>query len=101
MHATLHLPGATPRFLTEAELTSLHIGPSLQPQNGPALRELLGTDIPVEPLANEEGRYAIVVPENAADYDFGRTPSAENDFLRLTGIGLEEPLVGPVLVIEA
>jgi len=103
MHATLHLPGATPRLLTEAELTSLQVSPSLQPQNGSALRELLGTAIPAEPLAIEEGRYAIIVPENAADYDFGPTPSATADFERLTGMELEEdePLVGPLLIIEA
>jgi hypothetical protein len=101
MHATLHLPDATPRLLTNAELTSLNMGESLHPQHAASLRELLGTAIPAELLASEPGRYAIIVPENAADYDFGPTPSAEADFMRLTGAELDEPLTGPILIIEA
>jgi len=103
MQATLHLPGAAPRPLTEAELTGLNLGQSLQPQNGAALRELLGTAIPGEVLAGEPGRYAIIGAENAADYDFGPTPSATADFERLTGLEVDEdePLIGPLLVIEA
>ena len=100
MIATLHLPGAAPRPLTEAELTSLNLGLSLQPQNSALLQELLGTAIPSEVLASEAG-YAIIGAENAADYDFAPTPSATADFARLTGLTPDEPLVGPLLIIEA
>jgi hypothetical protein len=103
MQATLHLPGATPRTLTADELAALNLGPSLQPQNGPLLRELLGTEVPDELLASEANRYAIIGAENATDYDFGPTPSATADFERLTGLtpDEDEPLVGPLLIIEA
>jgi hypothetical protein len=108
MHATLHLPGATPRPLTAAELATLN------PRQGSnwltldfmdaalALRELLGTGVPGEVLANGLG-YLVVSIENAADFGFGPTLSATTDFERLTGMELEEdePLVGPLLIIEA
>jgi len=102
MIATLHLPGAAPRTLTATELDALNLGRSLQPQNGALLQELLGTAVPSEVLASEAS-YAIIGAENAADYDFGPTPSATADFARLTGLtpDEDEPLVGPLLIIEA
>jgi len=101
MQATLHLPSAAPRILTADELAALNLDRALQPQNELLLQQLLGTAIPAETLAFEFGRYAIIAPENAADYDFGPTPSAEADFARLNGMELDEPLVGPLLIIEA
>ncbi|GEM_PF-2856554 len=103
MLATLHLHGTTSRPLTAAELTALNLGRSLQPQNGALLRELLGTEVPDEVLASEANRYAIIGAENAADYDFAPNESATADFARLTGIepDEDEPLVGPLLIIEA
>lgn len=108
MLATLHLPNAAPRILTIDELTALapHQGSSGLTLNFAdivlELRTLLGTDVPGEVLANSLG-YLIVSVENAADYNFGPTLSATTDFERLTGIALEEdePLVGPLLIIEA
>ena len=108
MQATLHLPSAAPRLLTAAELVALS---PHQGSNGltldfmevaPVLRELLGTAIPGEVLANGL-EYLVVAPENAADCGFGPTLSATTDFERLTGMALEEdePLVGPLLIIEA
>ncbi|MDO7853181.1 hypothetical protein [Hymenobacter convexus] len=108
MQATLHLPGAAPRLLTGSELATLGIhagagGPALDfVAAAPALRALLGTAIPVETFAGGPG-YLILVPENAADYDFGLTPSASADVERLTGVAIDEedPLTGPLLIIEA
>ncbi len=100
MIATLHLPGAAPRPLTETELASLNIGLSLQPQNSAALREVLGTAVPSEVLVSEAS-YAIIGAENAADYGFAATESGAAEFARLTGEELDEPLVGPLLIIEA
>lgn len=100
MSATLHLPSAAPRTLTEAELTGLNLGRSLQPQNSTALGELLGTAIPGELLASEAS-YAIIGAENAADYDFAANESGSAEFVRLTGEELDESLVGPLLIIEA
>ncbi|WP_201979290.1 hypothetical protein [Hymenobacter rubidus] len=107
MQATLHLPGTAPRLLTATELAALGIhqspsGPTLDfAAAEPVLRTLLGTAVPVETLASGPG-YLIVVPENAADYDFGVTPSASADVKRLTGVAIDEedPLTGPLLVIE-
>ncbi len=108
MQATLHLPSAAPRLLTAAELAVLN---PHQGSNGltldfmdvaPALRGLLGTEIPGEALASSLD-YLVVSVENAADFGFGPTLSATTDFERLTGMELEEdePLVGPLLIIEA
>jgi hypothetical protein len=102
MIATLHLPGVSPRVLTATELTALNLSQSLQPRNEELLRGLLGTAIPGEVLASGPN-YFVVSVENAADYDFEPTPSATRDFERLTGVAVEEdePLLGPLLIIEA
>jgi hypothetical protein len=108
MHATLHLPNAAPRLLTASELAALapHQGNSGLTLDfeatAPALRELLGTSVPGEVLGCGP-EYFIVSVENAADLGFGATLSATTDFERLTGVELEEdePLVGPLLIIEA
>jgi hypothetical protein len=108
MQATLHLPGAAPRPLTATELAALN------PHQGsdgltldfmgvaPVLRGLLGTDVPGEVLANGL-EYLVVSVENASDYGFSPTPSANADVERLIGMELDEddPLVGPLLIIEA
>lgn len=109
MQATLHLPGAAPRPLATDELIALairegvrnHLILGVSPE-APALRALLGTDIPAEVLASGSG-YLVVSVENAADYGFGPTPSAEATFASLTGweTDEDEPLVGPLLIIEA
>jgi hypothetical protein len=101
MIATLHLPGATPRTLSADELTALNVGRSLQPQNSGTLGELLGTAIPGELLASEPNSYAVIGAENAADYDFATNESGSAAFERLTEMELDEPLVGPLLIIEA
>jgi hypothetical protein len=61
----------------------------------------LDTAIPAETLANGPN-YLILAPQNATDYDFGPTPSANADFERLTGVepDEDEPLSGPLLIIE-
>ncbi len=100
MIATLHLPAAAPRTLTAAEVADLNLGRSLQPQNGGLLRELLGTSIPGELLASEADRYTVIGAENAADYDFAANESGSAEFARLAGVELDEPLVGPLLIIE-
>jgi hypothetical protein len=108
MIATLHLPDAASRPLTAAELSALHPKQGVEVLTidfevaAPALRELLGTAVPGEVLANSPD-YLIVAVANAADYDFAPTPSAEADFTRLTGIepDKDEPLLGPLLIIEA
>lgn len=105
MIATLHLPGAAPRPLTATELTSLQARQGSEvtiDMAAPALGRLLGTAVPGEVLASSPA-YLIVGAENAADYDFGPTPSATADFARLTGLtpDEDEPLVGPLLIIEA
>jgi hypothetical protein len=109
MHATLHLPDAPPRSLTTAELAALapHQTPGQNLALGvspadPVLAQLLGTAIPSEVLASGPA-YLIVAPTNAADYDFAPTPSAAADFARLTGMEFDEdePLIGPLLLIEA
>ena len=108
MIATLHLPGAAPRLLTAAEMETFRIRPS---ESGllfdfeaaaPALRQLWGTEIPGELIASG-GDSLIIGVENAADYGFAATPSASADFERLSGMAPEEdePLVGPLLIIEA
>lgn len=109
MQATLYLPSAAPRPLTIAELAALapyqsssqHMALGVQSIDS-GLAELLGTVIPYEVLASGPN-YLVIAPANAADYDFGPTPSATVDFERLTGLALEEdePLVGPLLILEA
>lgn len=107
MQATLHLPGAAPRPLTGSELATLGLQPGIGGPTldyvaaAPVLSELLGTAIPVETFAGGPG-YLILVPENAADYDFGPTPSASAEVERLTGVAIDEedPLNGPLLIIE-
>jgi hypothetical protein len=108
MQATLHLPYTTPRSLTVAELAVLrpqmvsgHLTLDFKAVV-PALRELLGTAVPGEVLASGPN-YLVIGAENAADYDFAATPSATTDFARLTGLepDEDEPLVGPVLIIES
>jgi hypothetical protein len=109
MQATLHLPGIAPRPLTATELAALalHQGPNQHltlgvPPSDSILAKLLGTAISCEVLASGPA-YLIVVPTNAADYSFAPVPSANADFERLTGVQVEEeePLVGPLLIIEA
>ena len=107
MQATLHQPGTAPRRLTTTELAALGLqpgpgGPTLDfADAAPALRALLGTAIPVETFASGPG-YLVLVPANAADYDFGPTPSASADVRRLTGVAIDEedPMTGPLLIIE-
>jgi hypothetical protein len=110
MQATLHLPGATPRLLTADELAALNPNLAFEQltidfEDGTvavALRELLGTAIHGEVLAAGPA-YLVVSVENAADYGFNPTPSATADIERLIGMELDEddPLVGPLLIIEA
>jgi hypothetical protein len=105
MIATLHLPGATPRTLSADELASLQARQGSEVTidfAAPDLSRLLGTAIPGEALASGPA-YLIVGAENAADYGFAATPSATADFARLTGLtpDEDEPLVGPLLIIEA
>jgi hypothetical protein len=107
MQATLYLPGATPRPLTAAELAALnpHVVSGQLSVNFEAtaatLRELLGTDIPGEVIACGP-KYLVLGPENAADYGFAATPNATSDFTRLAGVETDdEPLVGPMVIIEA
>jgi hypothetical protein len=78
-----------------------HLALGVSP-SAPVLAELLGTAVPGELLASGPA-YLVVSVENAADYDFGPTPSATADFARLTGLtpDEDEPLVGPLLIIEA
>ncbi|WP_223654345.1 hypothetical protein [Hymenobacter psoromatis] len=109
MYATLHLPSTAPRPLTATELAALsphqtpgqHLALGVSPADA-VLAELLGTSIPGETLASGPA-YLIIVPENAAEYGFAPTPSATADFARLTGMepDEDEPLVGPLLFIEA
>lgn len=108
MQAILHMPGTAPRPLIsdEVALLSPHVAHGQLTidfaASAPSLRELLGTAIPSEVLACGLN-YLIVVPENAADYNFAPTPSAVTDFKRLTGVEPydDEPLMGPILIIEA
>jgi hypothetical protein len=102
---TLHLPGTAPHILTADERAALGLhgpGSSLAiKRTHPLLGQLLGTSISIEVVASAPGTYLIVGPENAADYGFAVNESAAADFQRLTGVELDEPLVGPLLVIEA
>ncbi|MGI4865853.1 MAG: hypothetical protein ACRYFZ_18155 [Janthinobacterium lividum] len=103
MQATLHLPSALPRPLTAPELASLevHHGPQfLQITDGePALRQLLGA---AHDTIGSGVQLLIVGVEHAADLDLPVNVSATSAVSKLLGIGFEdEPLVGPVLIIEA
>lgn len=108
MRATLHLPSVAPRPLTATELAALRPHQSTDGLTldfaavAPTLSGLLGTAIPGDVLACGPD-YLIVGVENAADYDFAATASATADFARLTGLTPDddEPLVGPLLIIEA
>ncbi len=108
MIATLYLPGAMPRPLTADELVAIapyqnlgqHLAIGVLPTDV-VLAKLLGTSIPCETLASGPN-YLVVAPENAADYNFAATPSATADFIRLTGMQLDDDeLVGPMLIIQA
>lgn len=108
MLAILHLPGSAPRPLTTDELTAIaphqdlgqYLALGVLPTDS-ILAELLGTSIPCETLAGGPD-YLIVAPENAADYNFAPTPSAMVDFIRLTGMQIDDDeLVGPMLIIES
>lgn len=105
MLATLYLPAAAPRSLTAAELTALnvHFGPSqhlIVTDGAPAVRELLGTALDYDVLANGPA-YLVLVVENAADLELPVNLGATAEAARLTDVDFDdEPLVGPVLVIE-
>ena len=106
MLATLHLPATAPRVLTAPEVAALHVhfAPSQHltvTDGAPAVRQLLGTAHDFEVMASGPA-YLVLVVENAADLELEVNTSATDEVVRLTGVDFdEEPLLGPVLVIEA